>query len=509
MEPKNTSTFRGHSVQGLHLDLRIQIMPFAALCRIVREASELGYNTIVMEWEASFPFQKHAVISNEYAYTPEEVTKFIKYCECLGLTVIPVQQCFGHVEYILRHNRYANLREDKRDFCQLCPEKAEEALKVFEEIFAEITASHPAPYLHIGGDETYLLGQCLDCQEKVKKEGKSKLYVDYFKQIAAMVTKIGRTPLLWADMLQRHPEAAHEMPKNTIFVDWNYGWPVNRFGDPENFRQTKFRFWGAPALRSGPDNHSLTCWRRHFENLRDYIPYTKTMEFDGLLLTSWSTSGAYGYQWNSPTDVTDLYPIRRVYPLAGFRILLAAFADAARSAVQFEPEEYVVKYAAERFGLGTKDGRKLWTALVLGEKEAMAEDSSTTSLALAKNAVQTLHKLQPKRHVREFEHLQLMAKFRDHHLRFKAIENECNSAKFITKRSNAIVAALKSLSDEAEILHRHFIKLNKSDLYPQELKQEKEYRFGKLKMLRARLERQGRGGNRSRGINKKKTPVSD
>ncbi|MFR6033300.1 MAG: hypothetical protein ACLUKN_09085 [Bacilli bacterium] len=37
----------------------------------------------------------------------------------MGIDVIPLQNCFGHCEYILRHDRYINLREDRRGFSSL------------------------------------------------------------------------------------------------------------------------------------------------------------------------------------------------------------------------------------------------------------------------------------------------------------------------------------------------------------------------------------------------------
>ena len=480
------------SVVGLHLDLRVQVMPMAALRRVAREVAALGYNTIVMEWEASFPFDTHAIISNEFAYTPQEVAEFVAYCDRLGLTVIPVQQCFGHVEYVLRHNRYADLREDRRDFCQLCPEKADRALEVFGGILREIADAHPAPYLHIGGDETYLLGRCESCRAKAEKEGRSKLYVDYFKRIAACVTELKKTPLLWADMLLRHPEAAHEMPRETVFVDWNYGWPVDRFGDPKHLERTDFRFWGAAALRSSPDNHWLTCWQRHFENLRNYIPYTKKMRFEGILLTSWSTSGGYGYQWDSERDAMELYPIRRVYPLAGFRILLVAFARAVQRAGAFDPEAFVVEYAAERFGLTRAAGKQLWKALILGEDLAKSGADPALASKLAARAKAAIHRLQPRRNKREFEHLRLMADLRDHHLQTAEIDAQANSERFKARQAPALSARLEPLLAEAKKLGRRFASLNRGEVYPAEMLQEEAYRFGRLKLLHARLSRLGR-----------------
>ena len=95
---------------------------------------------------------------------------FIAYCQKLGIDVIPLQQSFGHLEYALQHERYSGLREAASDFSQVCPlhEAADKAL--FEDLFSEMAALFPSKYFHIGGDETWLLGHCPQCQEKVRQE---------------------------------------------------------------------------------------------------------------------------------------------------------------------------------------------------------------------------------------------------------------------------------------------------------------------------------------------------
>src|SRR6187402_3846471 len=87
-------------VKGFHLDLRIQVMKMPALKAFAKRLSEHHINTLVMEWEATYPYEKHAVISNRYVYKREEIIDFVKYCNGLGIDVIPLQQSFGHVEYI-------------------------------------------------------------------------------------------------------------------------------------------------------------------------------------------------------------------------------------------------------------------------------------------------------------------------------------------------------------------------------------------------------------------------
>ena len=170
-----TEAVKPFPIRGFHIDLRIEVMTMPALKAFAKELAGMGINTLVMEWEASYPYEKDATISNKYAYTREQVKSFVSYCDSLGIDVIPLQQCFGHVEYILRHARYSKLRESQKDISQVCPSQIEGDKKLFTDLFADMASLHKSKYIHIGGDETRLLGHCPICSAKAAEEGTGKL----------------------------------------------------------------------------------------------------------------------------------------------------------------------------------------------------------------------------------------------------------------------------------------------------------------------------------------------
>ena len=177
-------------VRGFHLDLRIQVMTMDALRDFALKEHQSGMNTLIMEWEGTYPFEKHPLIPNRYAYSKAQVVSFIKYCDSLGINVIPLQQSFGHVEYILRNERYKNLREDQKDYSQVCPLETQGDSALFTDLYTELASTHTSKYIHIGGDETYLLGHDEKCRIKAAQEGKSKLYTDYIKMLCEIVIKL-------------------------------------------------------------------------------------------------------------------------------------------------------------------------------------------------------------------------------------------------------------------------------------------------------------------------------
>src|SRR3954449_4799085 len=88
----STAQEKDFVVKGFHLDLRVQVMKMDALKAFAKKLSEQGINTLVMEWEGTYPFESQPLISNKYAYTKEEIKSFIGYCSSNGIDVIPLQQ---------------------------------------------------------------------------------------------------------------------------------------------------------------------------------------------------------------------------------------------------------------------------------------------------------------------------------------------------------------------------------------------------------------------------------
>lgn len=481
-------------VKGFHLDLRIQVMTMPALKELAQKLQTQGINTLIMEWEATYPFEKHPMISNRYAYSRSEVTSFISYCNSLGIDVIPLQQSFGHVEYILRNPRYTALREDQKDFSQVCPVENASNKALFTELFTDLVATHNSPYFHIGGDETYLLGHCHKCQAKVAKEGKSKLFVDHIKMLCDIVTSLGKRPVLWADIALKHPEALSLLPKETILVDWNYGWALNRFGDPKKLVETGLEIWGAPALRSGPDNYFVTQWEKHFKNIRDFIPMTKQLGYKGLVMTSWSTSGLYSPVFESGTDIVDLYAIRHVYPLSGFNMLLAAYGESIKTTQPLDIQQFIQTYTNTTYGFSKDQAAKFWQALITAPYEVkqgqVASPNPMTIQTLLDStqwAAKTLYALTPSKNKEEFEQYRLMTDIRLEYLTYQLIESEVNDERFTTAQIPAVLTRLKTLIADSEKLSNRFTMMNKAYYHPAELDQETYWRTVKPRLLYERL----------------------
>lgn len=487
------SDFKDFKVRAFYLDCRTQVMTPSAIKELVSDLSDKGINTLLIEYEATFPFQKHATLCNSLAYSCKEVKEIIAHCSSVGIDVIPLQNCFGHSEYILRHDRYAHLREDAKEVSQVCPLKIDEAKKVFREIFAEVAALHPSPYFHIGADETYLLGSCTRCS-KVKK---SRLFVDYVKAMCEVVEELGKKPIIWADIILMHPEAAQELPKDLIYVDWNYGWAPDRFGKVDNLLKLGVKMWGATALRSAPDNTYLTQWMKHFNNLTTFLPFARSHGYEGIIETSWSTSGTYGFHFDNGWEIISMQPVRQVYPMSGFQILIDAYCKAANSKEALNPQEFILSYAHQRYGL-TKEEAPIFLDYFSLPQELVRNGKDAKGLPVAqviqdcKTLKSKFDKLSPRQHTGEFDHYRLMLDLRINYLSYKEVEFIYNSPDYDITQAASLLQRLHRIIAESDELDKRFINLNNSYLKQGQSEEINDLRTEKMKELCRALQKQTR-----------------
>jgi len=481
-------------IRGFHLDLRIQVMKMHALKNFVLQLNRQGINTLVMEWEATYPFQEDPLVPNRFAYTRQEVKDFIKYCETLHIDVIPLQQSFGHVEYILRNYKYAQLREDDKDFSQVCPSEPEKNRELFTRLFKDMAAMHSSPYFHIGGDETHLLGHCEKCKKRAAEIGISRLYFDHIKMLCDIVVSLGKRPVVWADIALKYPEYIHLLPKETIFVDWNYGWALDRFGAHEQLVKSGYEIWGSPSIRSSPDNYYLTRWQYHFNNIRDFIPICKNLGYKGIVMTSWSTSGVYSPAYESEDDLVELYALRHVYPITGFDILINAYIQAINSVQPLDIDQFIKDYCQSTFGFDKSQSEQFQKALFTapytitnGKVQSPGHITVNDLLDSVRQASEIFHLLQPKKNNNMFSHFQLMADIRVYYVNFMEIEKEVNSEDFSRSKIPIYLTRLKALMNLEPELDKRFRILNQDVLYTAAMDEENNLRNQKIHNLYNRL----------------------
>ena len=179
-------------------------------------------NTVLIEYAERFPYRQHARISSVDALKREQVGALVSRSRELGIQVIPLQQCLGHVEHVLRHDEYAHLREEEEKQDQWCPLN-EGSFDLFCELVDDVIETHPGlKMVHLGGDETRRLGECPRCAEFAREKGKGGLYLEFVQRAIQHVVDRGLTPIVWDDMICHYPEILDELPRELVIMYWEY-----------------------------------------------------------------------------------------------------------------------------------------------------------------------------------------------------------------------------------------------------------------------------------------------
>src|ERR1051325_1694425 len=210
------------SIRAVHVDLKMFAPRFDWLLNWLEQLAAWKLNTIVIEYEDKFPYQKLGRIASRSAWSPDQVREFVARAGQLGIEVIPLIQCLAHLEYVLAHDEYARLRELPHVYSQACPSNPG-TLELFKAMASEVIRGHPnLRYLHIGADETCFLGRCPACSAQVRERGKVALFTSYVARICEWVAAQGVRPLLWDDIVRRQPERVKDLPQSSILVYWTY-----------------------------------------------------------------------------------------------------------------------------------------------------------------------------------------------------------------------------------------------------------------------------------------------
>lgn len=188
-----------------------------------------------------------------------------------GLSVMPLIQTFGHLEFALKLKEYEELREVPDSPQSLCPSR-NESINLVETMIRQIIELHqsiPATsssmknaselsvpkftHLHIGCDEVYRIGLCSRCQSKNRND----LFLSHVRTVAKFVRK--NWPhlkvVIWDDMLRQIQLGDLQKSKINELVEpmvWVYVENVYRFVPMPTWDKYSALFttvWAASAFK--------------------------------------------------------------------------------------------------------------------------------------------------------------------------------------------------------------------------------------------------------------------
>ena len=245
--------------RGIHWDLKGYQPKFSVLLDEFRRLAEYKVNLVLLELEDKYEYRSAPKVGVAGAYTFEQMRKLSRHAAALGITIVPKLQCLGHVDYLLKHERYRHLREAEHPY-QYCP-RSEQVFALWQAMALELMkcfAEHDE-FFHIGADETNNLGECAECA----KYSKADTYVFHVDRCLDVIAGQGRTPVMWDDILRdlhgvlgaEEAKRVQSLSDKAILNYWSYGYggTGNAFPLVHTYRERGARVWGASGF-SGCDN---------------------------------------------------------------------------------------------------------------------------------------------------------------------------------------------------------------------------------------------------------------
>ncbi len=195
-----------------------------SLLEYVKTIRFLKYNGFVIEFENKFPYKKHQDFLHPEHYSEADIKVLRETALDFGIKIIPLVQCLGHLEYLLKYDRYKHLREDDPRISSACPLN-QETFELFSTCAEEILEFFPeTEYFHIGADEVREIGKCPVCKKYAEKHGKYAPFTDYITNVTDYLISKNIRPMMWDDVIYRHYPFVkiEKLSHKVILVNWDY-----------------------------------------------------------------------------------------------------------------------------------------------------------------------------------------------------------------------------------------------------------------------------------------------
>jgi hexosaminidase len=282
--------------RGVHDDVsRGPVPTLDAMKHTVRTLAEHKLNVYALYMEHVFAYREHPLIAPpEGALTAAEMKDLVAYAQRYHVTILPEQQTFGHLHHLLKHEKYADLAETPHGHV-LAPVR-DATYDLIRSLYDELVPIFPGPFVHIGGDETWELGEG-QTRARVAQVGLGRVYLEHLQKVAQILKPHGKRLLFWGDIAVHHPQLLDVLPKDMIAVVWAYDPRPSYESQIEPFRKAGFDVFVSPGANNWnvmwPDLDAALV------NVRNLSRDGKHTGAIGMLNTTWDDDGEalFGMTW--------------------------------------------------------------------------------------------------------------------------------------------------------------------------------------------------------------------
>lgn len=290
-------------VRGLMLDIsRAKVLNVSSIKKIIDLIAELKYNHLELYVEGfSYEYKniKEALADKNYL-TQEEYLEVEKYAIEKYIDFVPNQNGFGHMSDWLALDKFKELAEcpdgfeiwgSKRPPSTLDPTNPK-SFELVKQMYEEMIPFTKSKYFNMNFDEPYELGHGKS-KEECLKTSTEDVYIEYLEKLANVVRKYNKTPMIWGDVLVKHPDKISKLSKDIVFIDWGYNKAYDFVNHAKMLEELKVKYLLAP----GTSTWSSITGR--FIDMKETIENStcssKKYHGLGILLTDWGDMGHLQY----------------------------------------------------------------------------------------------------------------------------------------------------------------------------------------------------------------------
>lgn len=228
------------SYRGVHLLVTTDALSFHGRL-IDKVLSRFKINNILLQCE-HVEWDSYPEIRNpDRAMSKEDVRKLIEIANDHHITVTPLLQTFGHMEWAFYGKHHVDMAEDRESpyaYCPLNPKSHEFVGKLTDEV---IELFGNPEYVHTGRDEYDMRGR-FPVHEECARIGKEQLYIDDTLWNRNFLADRGAKMMMWGDILQKtgYKEKMDQLPRDIVICDWRYS-PIEEYPSLDLFMNAGFK----------------------------------------------------------------------------------------------------------------------------------------------------------------------------------------------------------------------------------------------------------------------------
>ena len=218
-------TVRDHPdlpVRGVMLDVsRDKVPTMATLRALIDRLAAWKVNHLQLYAEHTFAYRDHPEVHAAASpFTAEEIVELDELCRARHIELVPNQNCLGHMNRWLSHDRYRPLAIAPDGFVDpfgmrrppmTLEPRNPASLPLVRSLLAELLALFGSRRVHVGLDEAWELPR--------SRMGE---YLDWMAALRQAPEVDGREMLVWGDMVAGHPDLLGRIPAGVTVCEWGY-----------------------------------------------------------------------------------------------------------------------------------------------------------------------------------------------------------------------------------------------------------------------------------------------